>query len=240
MLKTIIKSEIKNISRDRMYLFFIMYPIILGVVGYFLIPYLKETVQPGNLLPEIVAMLLILMTGFIYGALTAFTLLDDKDDNVLMSLKITPVSVKLYVIIKLAISFIFGFIATLVIILTTKFLPNSSVWIILLISILGALQAPGVALIVNSFSSNKVEGFVIMKMSALILAIPVVAFFVQSWQEVFLIFAPGFWSARMIQMELIPTIDVNFTLIVYFIFGVLYNLLFTTLFMKIYSKKSNL
>lgn len=240
MLKTIIKSEIKNISRDRMYLFFIMYPIILGVVGYFLIPYLKETVQPGNLLPEIVAMLLILMTGFIYGALTAFTLLDDKDDNVLMSLKITPISVKLYVIIKLAISFIFGFIATLVIILTTKFLPNSNVWIILLISILGALQAPGVALIVNSFSSNKVEGFVIMKMSALILAIPVVAFFVQSWQEVFLIFAPGFWSARMIQMELIPTIDVNFTLIVYFIFGVLYNLLFTTIFMKIYSKKSNL
>ncbi len=223
-----------------MYLFFVLYPVILGVVGYFLIPYLKDIVQPGNILPEIVAMLLILMTGYIFGALTAFTLLDDKDDNVLMSLKITPISVKLYVIIKLTVSFIFGFIATLVIIFTTNFLPNTSFWVILLIAIVGALQAPGVALIVNSISSNKVEGFIVMKLSALILTIPVVAFFVQSWQEVFLIFAPGFWSARMIQMELIPTIDVNFTLIVYFFLGVIYNLLFTTLLMKIYSKKSNL
>jgi fluoroquinolone transport system permease protein len=180
------------------------------------------------------------MTGFIFGALTAFTLLDDKDDDVLLSLKVTPISVKVYVLVKLMISFIFGFIATLVITLATNFLPGSSFWIILLISFLGALQAPGVALIVNSFSSNKVEGFVIMKMSALILVFPVLAFFVQSWQEVFLVFAPGFWSARMIQIELLPTIDVNFTLMVYFIFGVIYNIIFVTLFMKLYSRKANL
>jgi fluoroquinolone transport system permease protein len=79
-----------------------------------------------------------------------------------------------------------------------------------------------------------------MKMSALILAIPVIAFFVQSWQEVFLVFAPGFWSARMIQMELISSIEVNFTLIVYFILGVIYNILFVSLFMWIYSKKNNI
>jgi fluoroquinolone transport system permease protein len=240
MLKTIVKAELKNISRDRMYLFFGVYPIILGVAGYFLIPYLKNTVEPGNILPEIVAMLLILMTGYIFGALTAFTLLDDKDDNVLMSLKITPVSVKLYVAIKLFISFVFGFISTLVIILATNFLPDSSFWVILMISFVGALQAPGVALIVNSFSDNKVEGFVIMKMSALILAFPVIAFFVQSWQEVFLIFAPGFWSARMIQMELITAVETNFSLIVYFVLGVIYNLVFSALFMKLYSKRSNL
>jgi fluoroquinolone transport system permease protein len=77
-------------------------------------------------------------------------------------------------------------------------------------------------------------------MSGLILVLPVIAFFIQSWQEVFLIFAPGFWSARLIQMELIPTIDVNFTFIVYFILGVIYNLIFVSIFMKIYAKKSNL
>ena len=240
MFKTILKAEIKNMTRDSMYIFFMVYPVILGVVGYFLIPYLNETLSETSLVAEIVSMILILMTGFIFGALTAFTLLDDKDDDVLLSLKVTPISVKVYVLVKLMISFIFGFIATLVITLATNFLPGSSFLIILLISILGALQAPGVALIVNSFSSNKVEGFVIMKMSALILVFPVLAFFVQSWQEVFLVFAPGFWSARMIQIELLPTIDVNFTLIVYFIFGVIYNIIFVTLFMKLYSRKANL
>lgn len=240
MFKTILKAEIKNMTRDSMYIFFMVYPVILGVVGYFLIPYLNETLSETSLVAEIVSMILILMTGFIFGALTAFTLLDDKDDDVLLSLKVTPISVKVYVLVKLMISFIFGFIATLVITLATNFLPGSSFWIILLISFLGALQAPGVALIVNSFSSNKVEGFVIMKMSALILVFPVLAFFVQSWQEVFLVFAPGFWSARMIQIELLPTIDVNFTLMVYFIFGVIYNIIFVTLFMKLYSRKANL
>ena len=240
MLKSILKAELKNIFRDRMYIFFMVYPIIIGLLGYFLIPYLKETSDPGSLLPSILVMLFILMTGYIFGALTAFTLLDDKDDSVLMSLKVTPISVKLYVAVKLFISFLFGFIATIILIYSTNFLPNSSFWVVLMISVVGALQAPGVALIVNSFSDNKVEGFVIMKMSALILAFPVIAFFVQSWQEVFLVFAPGFWSARMIQMELITAAEANFSLIVYFMLGVVYNLLFTVLFMKIYSKRSNL
>jgi len=240
MFKLILKAEIKNIFRDSMYLFFMIYPIILGVVGYFLIPYIESQVSATSLVPEITSMILILLTGFIFGALTAFTLLDDKDDLVLLSLKVTPISVKAYVMFKLLISFIFGLIATLVVVFTTGFLTGSSIWIILLISVLGALQAPGVALIVNSFSTNKVEGFVIMKMSGLILVFPVLAFFIQSWQEVFLVFAPGFWSARLIQIELIPTIDVNFTFMVYFILGVIYNLLFVTIFMKIYSKKSNL
>ncbi|MFA6647372.1 MAG: hypothetical protein WCS32_01940 [Candidatus Izemoplasmatales bacterium] len=240
MIKTVIKSELKNMSRDRLYIFFFFYPFIIGLIGYFLIPYLRNQVGPENIVPEIVAMLLILMTGYIFGALTAFTLLDDRDDSVLMSLKITPISVKAYVAMKLVISFIFGFIATLAIILSTGFLPDSTFLTIMLISIVGALQAPGVALIINAFAKNKVEGFVMMKMSALILAISVIAFFVQSWQEVFLVFAPGFWSARMIQMELISSIEVNFTLIVYFILGVIYNILFVSLFMWIYSKKNNI
>jgi fluoroquinolone transport system permease protein len=240
MLKNILKAEIKNMTRDSLYIFFMVYPIILGVVGYFLIPYLDNQVSATSLLPEIIAMVLILLTGYIFGALTAFTLLDDKDDFVLISLKVTPISVKVYVLVKLIISFVFGFIATLVIILTTGFLSGSSFLNILLIAFLGALQAPGVALIVNSLADNKVQGFVTMKMSGTILAFPVLAFFIQSWQEVFLVFAPGFWSARLIHIELLPTIDVNFTFTIYFILGVIYNLLFVTVFMKIYAKKSNL
>lgn len=240
MIGTVIKAELRNMTRDRMYVIFAFYPAILGVVGYFLIDYIEKQVAPDNLTPEILAMFLILMTGFIFGALIAFTLLDDKDDLVLMSLKITPISVKSYVIIKLIVSFIFGFIATLVITLATGFLPDATFWTVMLISFAGALQAPGVALIVNSFSSNKVEGFIVMKMSGMILIFPVLAFFIMDWQELFLVFAPGFWPARMIQIELLGDFNTNFNFITYFLLGVLYNLLFLTMFMKIYSKKSNL
>ena len=223
-----------------MNLFFVFFPVILGVIGYFIIPIVQDSVAPGNPTPQIVAMFLILITGYIFGAVTAFTLLDDRDDNVLMSLKITPISVRLYVVLKLIISYIFGIFATVLLIYATGFLPNASFGNIVMISLIGALQGPSVALIVNSFAKNKVEGFVIMKMSGLLLMIPVLVFFIFNWQEVFLIFAPGFWPGRLIQMELLPQYDVNFTFTVYFIIGILYNIFVSWLLFKLYAKKANI
>ena len=119
MFKTVLLAEIKNIFRDKMYLFFVIYPIILGYIGYLLIPYMEDRLPVGSLWPKILAMFLILITGYIFGALTGFTLLDDKDDSVLMSLKITPISVKFYVIVKLISGYIFGTVATFLLILGT-------------------------------------------------------------------------------------------------------------------------
>lgn len=245
MIGTVIKNELRSMRRDPLYLFFAAYPVILGVIGYFLIDWMEQPEQNIDfIVPKILAMFFIIMTGYIFGALTAFTLLDDKDDNVLMSLKITPINVKTYVIVKLVVSFIFGFIATIVITLATGFLGDTaSIWTILGVSFLGALQGPGLTLIVNSFSSNKVEGFVYMKMSGLMLIMPVLAFFYFDWIEAFFVIAPGFWASRMISIELLadlPGVEFNFTMIVYFIIGVIYNLLFSYIFLRIYAKRSNI
>lgn len=237
MIGTVIKAELRNMRRDRMYVFFALYPAILGVGGYYLIDYINDT-SPGSPWVNILAMFLIIITGYIFGALTAFTLLDDKDDNVLISLKITPISVKYYVIVKLVVSFIFGLIATIAIIYGTGFLEGSNFGIIMLIGIVGAIQAPGVALIVNSFADNKVEGFVIMKLSGLILILPVIAFFVTGWVQNLLGIAPGYWAARMIELELVPSEEGS--AILTFIMGVAYNLVFLWLLMKLYVKKSNI
>ena len=95
MIGTILKSELRNMRRDRLYIFFAFYPVMLGFAGYYLIDYINDT-APGSPWANILSMFFIIMTGFVFGALTAFTLLDDKDDNVLMSLKITPISVMVY------------------------------------------------------------------------------------------------------------------------------------------------
>jgi len=237
MIGTVVKAELRNVVRDKMYLFFALYPAILGVAGYYLVDYINDT-NPGGSWGNVLAMFFIIMTGFVFGALTAFTLLDDKDDNVLMSLKITPISVKYYVIVKLVVSFIFGFIATIAITYATGFLEGTSFGIILLISIIGAIQAPGVALIVNSFADNKVEGFVIMKLSGLILILPVLAFFVTGWVQNLLGIAPGYWAAAIIELELVPTEEGSALLT--FVAGVAYNLVFLWLLMKFYVKRSNI
>lgn len=237
MIRTIIKAEFRSMLRDKIYTFFAVYPIIFGTLGYFLVNWIEKE-NPSSIWASITAMMLIVVTGYIFGALIAFTLLDDKDDLVLMSLKITPINVKYYIYVKMLAGMIFGFISTLVLILATGFLSGSSFWIVLGVSILGAIQVPSVVLIVNSFSDNKVEGFVIMKLSGMVLIFPLIGFLVTGWAQYFLGIAPGYWAGRVVELELIPSEAGSAFLV--FLAGVAYNLLATWLLMKVYTKRSNL
>ena len=237
MITTVIKAELRNMFRDKMYAFFAVYPAIFGALGYFLVQWINNKF-PESIWDSITAMMLIVITGYVFGALIAFTLLDDKDDKVLMSLKITPINVKHYIYIKMTAGMIFGFIATLVLLLATNFMPDSNFFVILAVAILGAIQVPSVTLIVNSFSDNKVEGFVIMKLSGLVLMFPVIGFLVSGWAQYFLGIAPGYWAGRIVELELLPTEEGS--ALVVFLVGVLYNLFATWLLMNLYTKKSNI
>src|SRR3989339_631548 len=134
MFKRVLIHELKNIQRDIMYKFFMVFPIILALIAYFLVPYLRN--NSGDLAANIVTLMFIIMNGFMFGAITGFTLLDDQDDNVLLSLKITPISVKSYVLIKLSLAYLFGMIATLMLILVTGFLKDINLLDLMMILLL--------------------------------------------------------------------------------------------------------
>ena len=218
-----------------MYIFFAFFPIILSVIAYFLIPYLEE--QSSELVSHIIVLIFILMNGFIFGAITGFTLLDDQDDNVLLTLKITPISVKYYVVLKLLISYIFGIFATFLLLLFSGFLADTEMLDIIYILILTPLQGPIYALLINAFANNKVEGFVMMKLSGLILMTPIASLFLIDWTELFLGIFPGFWTARIISMQLIPQDYLLSSSSLYFIIGVIVHLCIGSLFFKLYTKK---
>ena len=175
-----------------------------------------------------------------FGAITGFTLLDDQDDNVLLSLKITPISVKSYVLIKLSISYIFGMIATLLLILVTGFLKDISFLNLLMILLLSPMQGPIIALFINSFAKNKVEGFVFMKLSGMLLMIPVASIFLTNWTEIFLGIIPGFWTARIVSMHLIPGDYLLGSTLAYFSIGVIVHFLIGYLFFRLYQKRVNI
>ena len=240
MFIRIFQHEIRNILRDKMYGFFMVFSLLMIVGGAYLIPYLQTTLPLGSPIPDIVTFVFIIMMSFFFGAITGFTMLDDKDDYVLFSLRVTPIDVKYYVIIKLVISYLFGFVATFVMIIFTPFLSNASFGQKLLIAILAALQGPILSLLVNAFSSNKVEGFVFMKMSGLILMLPIAAFFVEGPIEFIMAPIPGFWTARMVGMHLSFAPDGMLSFLLYFIFGVLVNLLLLTLLFRFFQKRNHL
>ncbi|MDY0294682.1 MAG: hypothetical protein RBQ71_02630 [Acholeplasmataceae bacterium] len=221
MFKRVLKHELKLMLRDKMYTFLMAYPIIMAIVAYFLMPYLED--QGAGIATHIVTLFFILLNGFMFGAITGFTLLDDQDDNVILSLKITPINVNHYIWIKIIISYILGVLSTLLIVITSGFISIVDPFNLIFILILAPLHGPIIALLVNAFASNKVEGFVIMKASGLILLAPVAALFLTDWKELFLSILPGFWPARLIAFELIPMSYFLSETWIYFILGLLVN-----------------
>ena len=235
MFARVLKHEIKNILRDRMYSFFVIYPVILGVLAYFLIPYLHEI--GGILAANIMSLVFILMTGFLFGAITGFTMLDDQDDKVLFSLRITPISVRSYIISKLVLSYLFGMAATILLLVITGLLKDSTFIDVAMICILSPMQAPVVALLINAFADNKVEGFVVMKLSGVLLLVPVASLFLTNWTELFLGVMPGFWIARMVSMALIPGDYLFASPWMYFLLGVVFNTVTSLILFKVYTRR---
>src|SRR3989339_404822 len=235
MFRRVLKHEFKNMFRDKMYGFMMIYPVIMALVAYFLVPYLRDL--GSQLAADIVTLVFILMNSFMFGAITGFTLLDDQDDNVILSLKITPINVNHYIFTKLLISYILGLLSTLLIIITSGFISIVDPFNLIFILILSPLHGPIIALLVNAFARNKVEGFVIMKGSGIILLAPIAALFLTDWKELFLSILPGFWPARLVAFELIPMDYFLVETWIYFVLGLVINGLVITVLYRTYKKR---
>lgn len=233
MIKRMLIGEFKRIFRDKMYVFFMLYPVFIVAVLLWLVPYIDQRL--GEVASNIVSLVFILMTPFMFGAISAFTILDDRDDHVFDSLKVTPLKVSTYLAIKLIMTYLFGFVTTLLILIINKNLSISP-FDMFLIATLSSLSAPTITLLVNAFSSNKVEGFVIMKSSGLLMMLPIASLFVTNWTEVFLGIIPGFWPARLISMNLLP-LEFFMPNYLYFILGTLVNLAYIIVFFRLVKKR---
>lgn len=238
MLARIFKHEMKSMFRDSMYTFLFVYPIILAVIAYFLIPYLEE--NSTLLVKNLIVTTFLIMNGILYGAVTGFTLLDDQDDKVILSLRITPISVRWYVAIKLLFSYLLGIIGTILFLFASGFYNDISATVFIMIALLAPMQAPMFALIINLFASNKVEGFVIMKSSAMLLIAPIATIFLTNWTELLLGFLPGYWTTKLIYGQLPQTTTFLASHWLYFIFGILTHIIITYFVFLLFSKKQHI
>lgn len=237
MVKRIFLHELRHMRNDSLYLFLTFFPIIIAGVAAILVPYLEE--NAGGQWMYLVNAMLLLLNGFMFGAVVAFSLLDDQDDHVLLSLRITPISVKWYIRIKLLFGYLFGILATLLLLIVTGGLETFSPLSIIMIIILAPMQAPIYTLLIVSLANNKVEGFVILKSASLILMGPVAGLFLINWTELLLSPFPAFWTTKLIVSEQgLPTFLQESYL--YFIIGMIVHILVYSLLFHIYTKKHHL
>jgi fluoroquinolone transport system permease protein len=232
------RFELKNLVRDRITAMLLGYPLVFGFI-------VRAIIETQNLSDGVVSVLVValsVISGMIFGSMAGFSILDDRDDHVFVSIQISPMNVEAYVLFKVVFVYVLSVMANLLIFALVQ-VQGLTFSQILWVAFLSALQVPIHAFIVNAFGSNKVEGFVAMKGAGFLIIFPLVAFYFTDWRQWLFMLAPAFWPAKATQYVLFePLIELglvemplNFTL--YILIGIIYNLALSFALYRLFQKK---
>jgi fluoroquinolone transport system permease protein len=145
--------------------------------------------------PPLLGFGLLALLPMLAGMVVGFLLLDQRDDDTLTALRVTPLPLGGYLAYRVALPLVLGLV------LAAALLPLAGVGGLgigaLLAAAAGAAPlAPVIALFLAAFAANKVQGFALTKVSGVLLLPPLVAWFTAAeWQWLFWI-VPTYWPAR--------------------------------------------
>lgn len=198
----LIATDLKNIIRDRLYLYaFVLYPIIIILATRLVVPWISENVYYIKPFYIMLFMLLSLILPMIFGFITAFLIMDERDENLLTVLRVMPISRSSYLVYRLLLMTAFAFIYVAVFPALTG-LVEVPFLLYLPVAALFAIFTPVMPLLINALASNKVQGFAVMKTLGGVFFLPVFALFIaENWKYVFGII-PNFWTFMALEKAL--------------------------------------
>ena len=194
-------NDLRNIIRDRFFVFaFFAYPVMLILFSRILIHLIAPRIE--NVFPlaanfSLLFMFFIVMIPFIFSFISAFLILDERDEHILTVLRVMPISRNSYLIYRMFFMSLFAFIVLLIfpplsgLIEGTQFSYPVYIPVALLFTLFTSLSA----LLVASFATNKVQAFAIFKMGGTVFMLPIFTFFL-NLDNIKYIFSPipNFWS----------------------------------------------
>ncbi|WP_125143717.1 ABC transporter permease [Clostridium transplantifaecale] len=193
----------QQITKDPMMFAACFTPFLVGALIKFGIP-LIENATKFSLLPyyPIFDLFLSIMAPVLLCFAFAMITLEEIDDKVSRYFSITPLGKSGYIFSRLGIPAILSTVVTFIVLLIFS-LERRPVIMVLGLSVLGAIQAIIVALMIITLSTNKLEGMAVTKLAALtLLGIPA-PFFIDSYYQFAVGFLPSFWVAKAVQNEAI-------------------------------------
>lgn len=240
-LISLMRYEMKNITRDKMTLTMLVYPIIMVGFGAYLIPLILDQFNLGENLAGAVLIIMIVLASLapmLAGAMLGFLLLDHKDENTLISLRVTPVSLLDYLRFKSVYTVLLSLVSSLLIVLGVRYLSGDAYTVMgfnpwaeislfnaFLFSAVSALFAPTFGLLIATLGANKIEGFAYLKTLGILILIPALVTLeaLQGAAQYFLGIVPTFWPVKgLLEGASILPNDANLPAILYSLFGLVY------------------
>jgi fluoroquinolone transport system permease protein len=194
--------DAKSISRDPFLLWIGFYPIILGLLIRWGLPLVEEYIRARfgfSLVPyhPLLMSFFLLTAPMLAGIVIGFLLLDQRDDQTLAAIQVTPLTLQGYLVYRLAAPAVLALVIAAILFPVTGLLKFRTVEVVL--SVVGALVvAPCFSLILIAFASNKVQGFAVSKAQGIFLIAPVLAYFVDPPIQWFFGIVPVYWPAKVV------------------------------------------
>lgn len=191
---------VKFIKRDKMLLATAIAPILAGLAIKFGIPLIEKGLVSLTGAREVLVpyygifdILLAALTPAMIGFVVAMIMLEERDDHIDKYLFVTGLGRKGYFLSRIGLPAGFALLVTLIL-LPLFCITRLSIAEIALLAIVGTLQGILISLMVLTFSTNKLEGMAVTKLSSLIMMGCLIPFFVPTPLRYVFTFMPSYWT----------------------------------------------
>ena len=195
----LLMNDLRNILREPMLLFALLGPLFLSLAMRWGLPmmtiYLGPYVNLAMYYPLILVFVL-LIAAMLTGMVTGFLLLDERDDQVYMTLIVTPLGKEGYTLYRIVLPMIISFFYVIIAlpIVGVRQIPIGS---LVPIALLAGMEAPIMALFLAGFAGNKVEGLALSKGFGLFMIPPIASYFVKSKWALLAGLSPFYWPMQV-------------------------------------------
>ncbi len=194
--------EMRSIWRDPMLRWMLLVPLAAALAARGLLPVLLARIEPWlpvTVTPHYDALMgygMLLLAPALIGMVVGFLLLDQRDEQVLAALRVTPLPISHYLLYRLGAPLLLS-IAITVPVFAIAGLDGPGTAGLLLSTLLAAPLAPLFALTLATLASNKVQGLALAKACGVLFIPPLVAYFAPAIWQPLLALAPTYWPAQV-------------------------------------------
>ncbi len=144
------------------------------------------------------APLVLILPALLIGWVTGFLLLEDRDDNTLTAIAVTPLGKLGFVGYRVSVTaaVVFAIVAAS----APLVIPATPPWVALLIALLIAAESVMVAAILPAIARNKVEGLALTKVINIAAVLPFVAIVPSPWRYLAGV-VPSYWVGELLALS---------------------------------------
>ncbi|MBA3682061.1 MAG: hypothetical protein H0W73_13010 [Bacteroidetes bacterium] len=228
-------NDFKHVFRDRMLCVFLLAPLLLTCFVRFFVPYISE-VYPIIIDYHIYIMMFGgIQTSIMFGFITAFIILEEKDENVLQAIRVLPITPEYFIVYRLLFATVFSSLSAFLMLVFSG-LVWPGLWNSFLLAIQYGLAAPFITLIIATYAKNKVEGLAFFKGIDLLILMPILSFFLPGLWKYLFSPIPMFWTYELYS----NAIKGSGTIFAFFCGTVVYLLIFAFLISQFKKRVFNL